>query len=413
MENKTIGEVISEHRKQKGLTQRALAEQLNVTDKAVSKWERDIARPDIHTVPRLAEILDIPIEMLLNIPINANSEAETTQTSGQESASKVLTEDKTVEACDEEREGYKNKVKHLLRKGIFGFIAGFLFVLIVTLSDGDTFNFAQALGVGILLTGAPYGWELLGLLIGRWYVVGHIAIMILTVCLKLVGAILIGWAVYPFALLYNIVKSQRKGSIARKIWSVVFAVVITLIAALAFVIFWAGYRQNQNTTKDYTADVTPVLNKYAQVDASMFDDTSSALAAVCEKTMELCEENETEQEESGSSVVTPNAIQAIYYLKVKDLDAQHYEYGKNEKFTNAVLVITSCRVNIGNWLERDQWSVWVYPDFYMNSEHVLMYETEKEHSNFIGEQTQSKVYEYVCEEYYDMDVYELNVPTLS
>ncbi len=66
MITKTTGEIISSIRHEKGLTQKELAEQLNVTDKAVSKWERDIALPDINTLPELAEILDITIEELIN-----------------------------------------------------------------------------------------------------------------------------------------------------------------------------------------------------------------------------------------------------------------------------------------------------------------------------------------------------------
>ena len=40
---KTMGQTISEARKAKGMTQRELAEHMNVTDKAVSKWERDLS----------------------------------------------------------------------------------------------------------------------------------------------------------------------------------------------------------------------------------------------------------------------------------------------------------------------------------------------------------------------------------
>ena len=65
MSNKTTGEIISSIRREKGLTQKDLAEKLNVTDKAVSKWERDIALPDINTLPKLAEILNITIEELI------------------------------------------------------------------------------------------------------------------------------------------------------------------------------------------------------------------------------------------------------------------------------------------------------------------------------------------------------------
>lgn len=66
MSNKTTGEIISSIRREKGLTQKDLAEKLNVTDKAVSKWERDIALPDINTLPKLADILNITIEELIN-----------------------------------------------------------------------------------------------------------------------------------------------------------------------------------------------------------------------------------------------------------------------------------------------------------------------------------------------------------
>ena len=43
MTNKTMGMIISERRHALGLTQKELAEQLNITDKAVSKWEREIS----------------------------------------------------------------------------------------------------------------------------------------------------------------------------------------------------------------------------------------------------------------------------------------------------------------------------------------------------------------------------------
>ncbi len=415
MENKTIGQIISEHRKQKGLTQRTLAEQLNVTDKAVSKWERDIARPDINTVPRLAEILDIPVETLINIPINTKPEIEneTGLVSGEESISEGTPADNNAETWDEECEVHKDKARCLLFKGLLGFVAGFLFALIVTLSDGDSFDFVPALGAGLFLAGVPYGWELLGRLIGHWYVVGHIAIMILVFCFKFVGAILIGWATYPFALLYNIMKAQRKGSKARKIWTVVFGTVIVLISALAFIIVFAGVIQEQNEANSDTTGVTLALNKYAQVDASAFTSTRPEFVAICEKTMDSCKVDEDDYEASGSSVVTPSAIQAAYYLIAKDPDSQHVEYGKNIKFTNAVVVVTCCRVNIGNAIERDSWFVWVYPDFYLDAGDAMNHETGKEHSHFIGEQTLSGVYEFICEEYYDMDIFELGIPMIS
>ena len=66
MANKTMGEIISTLRKEKGMTQKELADMLSITDKAVSKWERDVACPDTMTIPRLAEILGVSVEELMN-----------------------------------------------------------------------------------------------------------------------------------------------------------------------------------------------------------------------------------------------------------------------------------------------------------------------------------------------------------
>ena len=66
MNNKAIGEMIFNQRKEKNMTQLALANQLNMTDKAVSKWERGIACPSIDIIPKLAEILGVRTEELIN-----------------------------------------------------------------------------------------------------------------------------------------------------------------------------------------------------------------------------------------------------------------------------------------------------------------------------------------------------------
>ena len=66
MSNKTLGEMISSLRKEKNMTQNDLAEKMNVTDKAVSKWERNLSCPDVNSIPKLAEILGVSVEKLLN-----------------------------------------------------------------------------------------------------------------------------------------------------------------------------------------------------------------------------------------------------------------------------------------------------------------------------------------------------------
>lgn len=68
MTDKTMGEIISAQRKALGMTQSDLARQMGVTDKAVSKWERDLSCPDVASLGRLAQALDLSVEELLNAP---------------------------------------------------------------------------------------------------------------------------------------------------------------------------------------------------------------------------------------------------------------------------------------------------------------------------------------------------------
>ncbi len=60
-----IGGNIAACRRLAGLTQAGLAEKLNYSDKAVSKWERGESLPDVVTLMQLAELFDIPMAMLL------------------------------------------------------------------------------------------------------------------------------------------------------------------------------------------------------------------------------------------------------------------------------------------------------------------------------------------------------------
>ena len=65
MKKQTLGTRIAELRKEHAMTQLNLAEKMGVTDKAVSKWERDLSCPDVSSLPRLAEILEVSIDELM------------------------------------------------------------------------------------------------------------------------------------------------------------------------------------------------------------------------------------------------------------------------------------------------------------------------------------------------------------
>lgn len=65
MDQIKIGKFIAERRKLKALTQAQLAEKLNITDRAVSKWENGRSLPDSAIMLELCEILDITVNDLL------------------------------------------------------------------------------------------------------------------------------------------------------------------------------------------------------------------------------------------------------------------------------------------------------------------------------------------------------------
>ena len=74
---KTLGMMIAELRKEKGMTQLELAEKMGVTDKAVSKWERDLSCLDINSLPNLAEILGVTVDELMQIKREAENPKQT------------------------------------------------------------------------------------------------------------------------------------------------------------------------------------------------------------------------------------------------------------------------------------------------------------------------------------------------
>ena len=65
--------MIAELRKHNGMTQLDLAEKMGVTDKGVSKWERDLSCPDINSIPNLADILGVSVEELMQVKKEAEA----------------------------------------------------------------------------------------------------------------------------------------------------------------------------------------------------------------------------------------------------------------------------------------------------------------------------------------------------
>ena len=74
MKKDTMGMIIAARRKELGMTQLELAEKMGVTDKAVSKWERDLSFPDVTSLPRLAEIFGMSVDELMQVKQESRKE---------------------------------------------------------------------------------------------------------------------------------------------------------------------------------------------------------------------------------------------------------------------------------------------------------------------------------------------------
>lgn len=71
MKKQTFGSMIAALRKENGMTQLELAEKMGVTDKAVSKWERDLSFPDVSTIPKLAALFSVSVDELMQVKADA------------------------------------------------------------------------------------------------------------------------------------------------------------------------------------------------------------------------------------------------------------------------------------------------------------------------------------------------------
>lgn len=65
LDKEKFGQFVAELRKEKGYTQKELAERLYLSDKAISKWERGLSMPDISVLVPLADILEVTVTELL------------------------------------------------------------------------------------------------------------------------------------------------------------------------------------------------------------------------------------------------------------------------------------------------------------------------------------------------------------
>ena len=71
MDHTKIGQLIRRLRREQGLTQRQLAEEMGISDKTVSKWERGMGCPDLSLLPELSDIFHVGLDQLLTGELEA------------------------------------------------------------------------------------------------------------------------------------------------------------------------------------------------------------------------------------------------------------------------------------------------------------------------------------------------------
>jgi transcriptional regulator with XRE-family HTH domain len=138
MDAQKFGTFVAECRKEKNMTQADLAIKLDVTDKAISRWERGVGFPDINTIEPLADALEISVLELMK------SEKISTNEVARKDATEIISNTLSVAKFQRKQE----------RKNIFAIISGIAVIVILTLFldslqwRADTFIFTM---IGVVL----------------------------------------------------------------------------------------------------------------------------------------------------------------------------------------------------------------------------------------------------------------------
>ena len=96
MERKTIGAFLSALRKANGMTQQEVADKLNVSNKTVSKWERDEGYPEIMILPAIAELYSVSVDEILRGERITKADNEERKSTKSDERIKYLIEKATV-----------------------------------------------------------------------------------------------------------------------------------------------------------------------------------------------------------------------------------------------------------------------------------------------------------------------------
>lgn len=148
----SVGKIIADRRKELNMTQRELAEQLHVTDKAVSKWERGVNYPDLSIIETLAKVLEMGPAEILGLAVGA-----TDSTDNLFKAVATISDEKKME--------YKKKIKN----DLVGFlVVGFIILIAVLVIELTTAADIQGDNIEFLRDVLWRYMRIAGILISVW-----------------------------------------------------------------------------------------------------------------------------------------------------------------------------------------------------------------------------------------------------
>jgi len=159
MDSKKFGSFIAEMRKEQGLTQAELASKINVTDKAVSRWERGIGFPDINTFEPLANALGLSVIEL----IKSEKSGDATLSTGDAAA--AVTD--TIVIAEAQQ---KVRRRRFVTATVFFVFAMCFFILILTFAPG----FAQKSGIVLADYSTMCGDSIISIKVGDTDSIGYI-----------------------------------------------------------------------------------------------------------------------------------------------------------------------------------------------------------------------------------------------
>lgn len=173
MDQKKIGRLIRELRKEKGLTQEQLSEVLGVTNRSVSRWENGVNMPDFDLVITLARYFDVDMEELLNgerkteqKDVGKDAKKDETRSGMEDGRRNEMidkrTEETLLKVADYTKEEQMCVTKRMNRIFILG-VAAFLVYMVLEMQGltatgvyEDIASFALGLVLGILIVGILY-----------------------------------------------------------------------------------------------------------------------------------------------------------------------------------------------------------------------------------------------------------------